>query len=75
MPPPTPPSPRVGQVGFIGGFLGVYDSTTLQRLAWHHRTSGDIDVVKFSPNGRQLAAGSHENVIDLYDVKNKSKQR
>ena len=26
-------------------------------------------MVKYSPNGRQLAAGNHENHIDLYDVR------
>mmetsp|Transcript_286 Transcript_286/g.349 ORF Transcript_286/g.349 Transcript_286/m.349 type:complete len:1072 (-) Transcript_286:246-3461(-) len=68
-------SPQAGDhlaVGFHGGYVGVYDSTTFVRIAWHHRTSGDIEVIKYSPNGRQLATGSHENVIDLFDVKHKT---
>ena len=33
-------------VGFVGGFLGVYDAKTLQRVAWHRRTTMDITVVR-----------------------------
>lgn len=29
-----------------------------------------IDEVKFSPNGRMLAAGSHDNYIDIYSTAN-----
>ena len=60
------------QVGFVGGYFGVYDASTLLRVAWHRRTSGDIEVVRYSPNGRQVCTGSRENVIDLFDVKNKT---
>ena len=60
------------QVGFIGGYFGVYDTASLQRIAWHRRTTGGIEVVKYSPNGRRVATGSHENAIDLCDVKNKT---
>jgi len=56
-------------VGFVGGFLGVYDSRSMLRVAWHHRAGETISVLKYSPNGRQLATGSHENHIDLYDVR------
>ena len=59
-------------MGFAGGYFGVYGAASLQRVAWHRRTTGGIEVVKYSPNGRQVATGSHENVIDLYDVKNKA---
>mmetsp|Transcript_30238 Transcript_30238/g.51030 ORF Transcript_30238/g.51030 Transcript_30238/m.51030 type:complete len:193 (-) Transcript_30238:886-1464(-) len=58
-------------VGFVGGYFGVYDALSMQRLAWHHRTNQTVDVVRFAPNGKQVATGSHENVIDLYDVKNR----
>ena len=58
-------------VGFVGGYFGVYDAATMERLAWHRRSRKDIDVVKFSPDGRQVATGSHENTIDLFDVRNK----
>ena len=56
-------------VGFVGGHFGVYDANTMMRVAWHHRAQEAIDVVRFSPDGRQVATGSHENVIDLYDVR------
>jgi len=58
------------QVGW--GYFGVYEAASLQRVAWHRRTTGGIEVVKYSPNGRQVATGSHESVIDLFDVKNKA---
>jgi hypothetical protein len=41
-------------VGFAGGYFGVYDSETLLRLAWHHRTNQSVSVVRYSPNGRQV---------------------
>jgi hypothetical protein len=62
----------LSQVGFAGGYLGVYDTATLQRIAWHRRTTGDLEDVKYSPNGRQVATASRENVIDLYDARNKA---
>ena len=33
-----------------------------------HDVNDAIDALAFSPDGRFLAAGSHENVIDIYDV-------
>mmetsp|Transcript_46713 Transcript_46713/g.105584 ORF Transcript_46713/g.105584 Transcript_46713/m.105584 type:complete len:242 (+) Transcript_46713:1-726(+) len=65
------PNGRHLAVGFVRGYFGVYDAVTLERLAWHKRTSQDIDVVKYSPDGRQVATGSREQVIDLFDVRNK----
>lgn len=50
-------SPQEGQhlaVGFVGGYVGIYDSTTFVRIAWHRRGNGDVNVVKYSPNGRQV---------------------
>ena len=48
------PNGRHLAVGFVRGYFGVYDAVTLERLAWHKRTSQDIDVVKYSPDGRQV---------------------
>jgi len=50
----------------VGGFLGVYDSTTFERIAWHHRTTGDIEVVKYSPNGRQVRRELERKCVWLF---------
>ena len=38
------------------------------RCSFTHCAEG-IDEVKYSPDGALLAAGSHDNFIDVYDVK------
>ena len=34
---------------------------------WHHSDEG-IEAVRFSPDGRLLAAANRDNFIDIYDV-------
>jgi WD40 repeat protein len=36
-----------------------------------HFSNEAVDDLKYSPDGCKLAAGSHDNFIDIYDVKKK----
>lgn len=56
-------------IGFGLGAFGVYDASTLKVLKYIRDCQGYIDEVKFSPNGRLLAVGSHDGFIDLYETK------
>ncbi|GMH84733.1 hypothetical protein TrST_g13224 [Triparma strigata] len=55
-------------IGYCDGYTGVYFSDTLKERVEHHTLTEDIDAIKFSPNGKWLAAGSHDNYIDLFNV-------
>jgi hypothetical protein len=35
-------------VGFLGGFFGVFDAATMERIAWHRRSQGAMRPFRFS---------------------------
>ncbi len=37
-------------------------------VAEMHHAKEAIDEIKYSPDGSKLAAGSHDNFIDVYDT-------
>ena len=45
----------------------MFDSSILVEKVEHHTLAEDIDAIKWSPNGRWIAAGSHDNYIDIFD--------
>lgn len=55
-------------VGGTNGKLKVMKSDTLQPLCTFANAASGITVLKYSPNNRVLACGSHDLIIDLYDT-------
>ncbi|XP_066956728.1 echinoderm microtubule-associated protein-like 6 isoform X2 [Macrobrachium rosenbergii] len=55
-------------VGFLDGSIAMYLYPSLEKQGGAQHRSEGISDVKFSPDGRFLAAGSHESVVDLYVV-------
>jgi microtubule-associated protein-like 6 len=61
--------------GKMDGWVYIYDGKTeksgfdiLEKAQTMHHAKGWISDLKFSPDGRTLACGSHDNNIYLYDI-------
>ena len=61
--------------GKMDGWVYIYDGKTeksgfdvLEKAQTMHHAKGWISDLKFSPDGRTLACGSHDNHIYLYDI-------
>ncbi len=48
--------------------IWIYDVQTSEELALLIGHTGRINSISFSPNGRTLASGSHDNTVRLWDV-------
>ncbi|KAK3262979.1 hypothetical protein CYMTET_28194, partial [Cymbomonas tetramitiformis] len=55
-------------VGMRNGGLNVLEADTLQFLKWSKNFDSAVDDLKYSPDGRLLALGSHDTFIDVYSV-------
>ncbi|KAG2499991.1 hypothetical protein HYH03_002273 [Edaphochlamys debaryana] len=56
-------------VGTITGMVKVLMVENLtQKVAEMHTLKEMVHEIKYSPDGTKLAAGSHDNYIDIYDV-------
>ncbi|XP_069172867.1 echinoderm microtubule-associated protein-like 5 isoform X2 [Procambarus clarkii] len=55
-------------VGYLDGSVALYLYPSLQKHAGVHHRSEGISDLKFSPDGRFLAVGSHESLVDIYVV-------
>ena len=54
--------------GFQGGGFIVFETASGNELIAKKHRREEISVLKFSPDKRWLAVGSHDNFIDLYDT-------
>jgi len=48
----------------------VRDFASLDEVAKKHERKEAIHEIKFSPDGKILSVGSHDNFVDLYDTEN-----
>lgn len=55
-------------VGGNNGKLKIMKSDTLQPLCTFANAKSGITVLKYSPNNRILACGSHDLIVDIYDT-------
>jgi len=54
--------------GYVSGKWQAMDGATREIVCTHHDGSEPIQTLKFSPDGRQLAVGSRDNTIYVYQV-------
>nr|XP_026693817.1 echinoderm microtubule-associated protein-like 2 isoform X4 [Ciona intestinalis] len=55
-------------VGMTTGRWLILDSSNLELITVHTDGNEQHDVIKFSPDGKFLAIGSHDNMIYIYNV-------
>ena len=54
--------------GLVSGPLAVYDLESFEQVNWVIHCREEIGELKYAPNGRMLAVGSHDNYVDLLDT-------
>ena len=55
-------------VGMVSGGIKIMEfHPNVAQVAWIKDSSESIDELKYSPCGRYLAAGSHDQIIYIYD--------
>ncbi|GFT82787.1 echinoderm microtubule-associated protein-like 1 [Nephila pilipes] len=68
------PDGSVVALATTSGRWSVLDATTRQIYSMHADGSEVIDCIKYSPDGRFLAVGSHDNYIYVYQVDDEYKK-
>lgn len=68
------PDGSVIALATTSGRWSVIDATTRQVYSMHADGNEAIDLIKFSPDGRFLAIGSHDNYIYVYQVDDEYKK-
>ena len=60
--------------GFQGGGFIVFETATGNEVCAKKHRRETISCLRFSPDGRWLAVGSHDNFVDLYDTRRSYKR-
>ena len=59
---------KFAAVGFKNGGFLVFETKDGRMITQKRHRREEISELKYSPDGRWLAAGSHDNFIDIYDT-------
>lgn len=56
-------------IGSVLGMVKILLADDMTKVVAEHRTfTSAVDQIKYSPDNTKLAAGSHDNHIDIFDV-------